>query len=120
VVTGQGLKSDRDESETSVIKLAEPFGGKKAYDKYLENNLRYPHQALENKVKGKVTINFMVGTDGTLRDFSVMKSLGYGCDDEVIRLVKDGPKWYPSTEDNVAIESTVRVKMKFNPEKVKK
>ncbi len=120
VVTGQGLKSDRDESEAPVIKLAEPFGGRKAYDKYLENNLRYPQQALENKVKGKATINFMVGTDGSLRDFSVIKGLGYGCDDEVIRLVKEGPKWSPSTEDNIAIESKVRVKMKFDPEKNRK
>lgn len=120
VVTGQGFKSGRDENETAVIKLAEPFGGRKAYDKYLENNLRYPQQALESKVKGKVTIDFTIGTDGILRDFNILKSLGYGCDDEVIRLVKEGPKWYPSTEDNVAIESTVRVRMKFDPEKARK
>ena len=120
VVTGQGFKPDRDENVSPVIKLAEPYGGRKAYDKYLEGNLRYPVQALDNQVKGKVTITFTVGTDGTLRDFSVIKSLGYGCDDEVIRLVKDGPKWSPSTEDNVAIESGVRVKMKFDPEKIKK
>ena len=114
VVTGQDLKSDQDEGETPVIKLAEPFGGRKAYDQYLENNLRYPQQALESKVKGNVTINFIVGTDGTLRDFNVMRSLGYGCDDEVVRLVKEGPKWSPTLEDNVAIESKVRIKMKFD------
>ena len=120
VVTGQGIKTDRDDSETPVIKLAEPFGGRKAYDKYLENNLRYPIQALESKVKGKVTIEFTVGTDGALRDFSVRKGLGYGCDEEVTRLVKEGPKWVPGTEDNIAIESNVRVKMKFDPAKAKK
>jgi TonB family protein len=120
VVTGQGLKTDRDDSETPVIKLAEPFGGRKAYDKYLENNLRYPTLALESKVKGKVTIEFTVCTDGALRDFSVRKGLGYGCDEEVTRLVKEGPKWTPSTEDNIAIESNVRVKMKFDPAKAKK
>ncbi len=118
VVTG--YTSIRDESETSVIKLAEPFGGRKAYEKYLKSNLRYPQQALESKVKGKVTIGFIVGTDGTLRDFNVMKSLGFGCDEEVTRLVMEGPKWLPSTEDNIALESSVRVKMKFDPTKVKK
>ena len=120
VVTGQGFKSDRAENETPVIKLAEPLGGRKAYDKYLETNMRYPQQALQSKVKGKVTIAFTVGTDGTLHDFSVMKSLGYGCDEEVTRLVKEGPKWSPTTEDNIAIESSVRVRMKFDPAKVKK
>ena len=82
--------------------------------------MRYPQQALQSKVKGKVTIEFTVASDGTLHDFSVMKSLGYGCDEEVTRLVKEGPKWSPSTEDNVAIESNVKVKMKFDPEKAKK
>ncbi len=120
VVTGQGFKTDRDENETPVIKLAEPFGGRKAYDRYLENSLRYPQQALDNKIKGKVLIEFTVGTSGALSDFNVIKSLGYGCDDEVIRLVKEGPRWAPSTEDNVAIESSVRVRMKFDPAKAKK
>lgn len=115
VVTGHGYnKSSLDEVVAPVIKLAEPLGGRKAYNKYLENNLRYPAQALENKIKGKVTIEFTVGTNGELRDFNVMKSLGYGCDEEVVRLLKDGPKWSPSIEDNVALESNVRVKMKFD------
>ena len=121
VVTGQGYnKSALDEDVAPVIKLAEPFGGRKAYNKYLETNLRYPQAALENKVKGKVTIEFTVDTCGALSDFNVTKSLGYGCDDEVIRLVKEGPKWSPSTEDNIAIGSNVRVRMKFDPEKGKK
>lgn len=113
-------KSIRDENETPVIKLTEPLGGRKAYDKYLGSNLRYPQQALENKVKGKVTIEFTVGTDGTLHDFSIIKSLGYGCDEEVTRLVKEGPKWSPGMEDYITVESNVRVKMKFDPEKSKK
>jgi hypothetical protein len=50
-----------------------------------------------------------------LDEFSVLKGLGYGCDEEVIRLVKDGPKWSPTTEDDVPVESEVRVRVKFNP-----
>lgn len=113
-------KSIRDESETTVIKLAEPFGGKKAFDKYLKDNLRFPQQALARNVKGRVIIEFIVGDDGTLRDFQIKKRLGFGCDEEATRLVKDGPIWSPSTEDNIAIESNVRVKMKFDPAKRKK
>ncbi len=120
VVTGQSLKSAWDETQSPVLKLAEPFGGRIAYEKHLENNQRYPKQALENKVKGDVIINFVLAIDGSFRDFSVIGSLGYGCDDELIRLVKQGPKWYPSTENNAPIESNVTVRLKFDPEKVKK
>ncbi|MBK7649491.1 MAG: energy transducer TonB [Flammeovirgaceae bacterium] len=75
--------------------------------------MRYPQEALARKIKGKVTIQFTVKTDGSLSEFSVLKGLGYGCDEEVVRLVQEGPKWQPTTEDNVAVESEVKVRMKF-------
>ena len=112
VVTGYSTIR-ADETREPVIKLAEPRGGKRAYDKYLKNSLQYPVQALENKIKGRVTVQFTVGTDGSLDEFNVLKGLGHGCDEEVIRLVKEGPTWSPTTEDNVAVESEVRVRVKF-------
>ncbi len=112
VVTGYSPMKD-DANGEPVIKLAEPAGGRRAYDKYLKNSLRYPQQALDNQVKGRVTIQFTVHADGSLDEFNILKGLGYGCDEEVIRLVKDGPTWSPTTEDNVAVESEVRVRVKF-------
>lgn len=121
VVTGQAHRpEDRDDLDKPVIRLAAPIGGIKAYNKYLENNLHYPPAALEKKVKGKVTIKFTVTTSGSLTDFTVVRGLGYGCEDEVVRLVKEGPAWTPSLEDDTPVESEVRVKLKFDPEKVNK
>jgi TonB family protein len=117
VVTGA---TPRDDDREPVIKLAEPAGGRKAYDKYLDNSMRYPVEALTNNIKGKVTIKFTVRTDGALDEFSVVKSIGHGCDEEVIRLVKEGPKWSPTTEDNLAVESEVLVKVRFDPAKAKR
>lgn len=112
VVTGYS-PSGIDSNHEPIIKLAEPVGGRKAYDQYLKNSLRYPQEALARKIKGKVTIQFTVKTDGSLGEFNVLKGLGYGCDEEVVRLVQEGPKWQPTTEDNVAVESEVKVRMKF-------
>jgi TonB family protein len=118
VVVGYGYQNDSDKEP--VIKEAQPAGGRKAYDKYLDNSLRYPVEALNNKIKGKVTVKFTVRTDGALDEFSVVKSIGHGCDEEVIRLVKEGPKWSPTTEDNVPVESEVLVKVRFDPTKAKR
>jgi len=115
VVTGFGKAKDEDHEP--IITLAQPVGGKKAYDNYLETNLKYPEEALKNKIKGRAGIEFTVSTDGSLKDFQVIKKLGYGCEEEIIRLVKEGPKWMPSTEDNVPTESTVRIRMRFDPSK---
>jgi len=111
VVTGYSPLKDLDHEP--VIRLAEPEGGRRAYDKYLKSGLQYPQEAIDNKIKGRVTIQFTVATDGSLSEFSVLRGLGYGCDEEVIRLVKEGPKWTPTTEDNIAVESEVRVRVKF-------
>lgn len=117
VVTGASNRDDTDREP--IVKLAVPVGGLKAYDAYLENSLRYPPMALEKKVKGKVTVKFTVRIDGSLDEFRVIKSLGSGCDEEVIRLVKEGPEWSPTTEDNEPVESEVLVKVKFDPAKAK-
>lgn len=118
VVTG--VRNNDDSDRVPIIKLAVPEGGLKAYDAYLDNNLQFPKEALAKKVKGKVAIRFTVRVDGRLDEFRVVKSLGSGCDEEVIRLVKEGPEWTASTEDDVPIESEVLVKVKFDPNKAKK
>lgn len=114
VITGYS-PAGADPNREPVIKLAQPAGGLRAYDKYLKNSLRYPQQALENNVKGRVTVSFTVHTDGSVDEFNVLKGLGFGCDEEVIRLVKDGPKWSPTTEDGEPVESEIRVRVKFAP-----
>jgi TonB family protein len=118
VVVGYGSQKDTDEEPVTVS--ASPAGGLKAFNKYLDDSMRYPIEALELNIKGKVVVQFTVGTDGSLNDFIVKKSIGHGCDEEVIRLVKEGPAWSPTTEDNVAVESNVLVKLRFDPAKAKK
>lgn len=117
VVTG--VRNNDDSDRSPIIKLAVPEGGLKAYDAYLDTNLQFPKEALTKRVKGKVAIRFTVRVDGSLDEFKVVKSLGSGCDEEVIRLVKEGPEWSASTEDDVPVESEVLVKVKFDPAKVK-
>ncbi len=117
VVTGAAARDDSQ--NPPVVRLAEPAGGRKAYDNYLENSLRYPAEAIIKKIKGRVIVKFTVRTDGALDEFSVVKSLGYGCDEEVLRLVKEGPSWSPTLEDNVPVESEVLVKVRFDPSKAK-
>jgi TonB family protein len=113
VVTGYGYTTPSDREP--VVKLAEPVGGRRAYNKYLDAHVQYPEEAKAQNVRGKVTLQFTVHTDGSLDEFNILKGLGYGCDEEVIRLVKEGPKWNPTTEDNVPVESEVRVRVKFPP-----
>lgn len=115
VVVGYAAKSDgiEKEAEPNLYQLAEPAGGRKAFKKYLVDNLQYPEQAVENKIQGKVTIQFTVQQSGVIDDFKVLKGIGYGCDEEVIRLIRQGPKWSPTTRNSEPLKGKVKVRLRF-------
>ncbi|QEC51451.1 TonB family protein [Anseongella ginsenosidimutans] len=70
-----------------------PVIGKAAYEKYLADSLRYPEEALEKQAEGEVVVSFTVRASGRPAAFKIIRSLGYGCDKEAIRLIKEGPDW---------------------------
>ena len=76
---------------------AQPSVSPDEYLEYLKINLKKPKQAIENQISGTVEVEFKVNKKGELSDFKVIKSLGYGCDEEAIRLIREGPKWLPKT-----------------------
>lgn len=108
VVTGAGTTTD------NVLRFAEPQGGRNAFEKYLEEKMNYPEQALEKKIEGRVTVQFTVDANGQLGEFKVIKGIGYGCDDEVIRLIKEGPAWSPSKRNDRPVKDKVKVRLKFD------
>ena len=115
VVTAYGF-SQEDAEET--FELAKPVNGKQAYKEYLEQNIRYPNEALDNSVEGTVRLKVTISPNGAYKEILVKKSLGYGLDEEAIRLVKEGPAWLPARKNDSPVEDTVVIKVKFKlPEK---
>ncbi len=90
-----------------------PEKGNRAYKRYLKRNLNYPETAKENNIAGEVTLRLTITTDGRIGNIEVVQSLGYGCDQEAIRLVREGPKWLPAMAGNQAVNATVTVTVPF-------
>ncbi|HEY0770185.1 MAG TPA: TonB family protein [Sphingobacteriaceae bacterium] len=109
VVSGAAVKEQH-----STFNLAEPEGGRDAFAKYLSEKLVYPEQALANEVEGRVTIQFTIDLNGHIGNFKVLSSLGYGCDDEAIRLIREGPAWAPSKKNDKPVAEEVTVGVKFD------
>ncbi|RRA99184.1 energy transducer TonB [Larkinella rosea] len=65
------------------------------FKSYLDENRRMPPEAKEKGISGTVRVRFLVAPDGSVSQFSIIKSLGYGCDEEAIRLIREGPRWKP-------------------------
>jgi periplasmic protein TonB len=95
----------------SVEVMPEFAGGMKALINFLQKNLHYPSQAQRANIGGKVYVNFVVGSDGTITKIDVLKGVGFGCDEEAERVVKLMPNWNPGkqTGRNVAVRFTLPI-----------
>lgn len=74
-------------------------GGMEAMYRFLAQNTRYPGDAMEKNVQGKVWIEFTVGTNGTLQNIIVKRGLHPSLDAEALRVMGTMPPWRPGTLD---------------------
>ncbi len=105
----QGYAQDNTDPEEPVeyadVKIKPEFRGE-TWAFYLSHNLKYPEQALKDKVAGKVYISFIIEKDGTITNVEVAQGLGHGLDEEAVRIIKSSPKWKPGYQ---AKKNPVRV-----------
>jgi len=94
------ITEDESVKEFGTIEINPEFpGGMTAWAKFMQKNLRYPNQALEEGISGKVFVSFVVEKDGHLTDIKVVRGVGYGLDDEAIRVLKLAPAWKPGIQN---------------------
>ena len=58
-------------------------------------------------------MRFTVEPDGALTDFEVLRGIGSGCEEELIRLIRNGPAWRPATQGTAPVADKVKVRFKF-------
>jgi len=81
------------------------------WQKFLVRNFRYPQEALDKNIQGKVVISFIVSADGRLSDFKVEESVHPDMDAEAIRVLKACPDWQPAMRDGKKV--SMRTDMPF-------
>jgi TonB family protein len=114
VMTGYSATEDVETTAHTILTFAEPEGGRQEFRKYLEQKMIYPKTAKEKKIQGRVTVQFSVDEQGNLGDFKVIRGIGAGCDEELIRLIKEGPTWSPAKRGDQPFKNNVRVRLKFS------
>lgn len=70
-------------------------GGDGALLDYIKKNLRYPIEAKNKGVQGRVIVRFCIETDGSISDVKVVKSVDSLLNNEAVRIVKSMPRWKP-------------------------
>ena len=95
-------------SDTIELKLDRPpiyIGADIVMFEKLVKIIQYPQAATEYGISGKVYISFMVDKNGKTSNHSILKGLGYGCDEEALRVVKEIPdNWLPGILNGQPVE----------------
>lgn len=89
-------------------------GGMSNFYRYLKQEVKYPEEAKQNKVQGKVFLSFVVEKDGALTDIRVERKLGSGTDEEAVRVIKASPKWVPGTQGGKPVRVKYNIPISFS------
>lgn len=79
-------------------------GGDIELYQYIANNIKYPSVATQEKVEGRVIVQFIIDSEGRVVSPKILRGLTPECDAEVLRVVGLMPRWKPAEQDGVAVE----------------
>jgi TonB family protein len=80
---------------------------------FIAANLKYPEAAIKQNVSGTVKLSFVVETNGKISNMVIVNSLGAGCNEEAIRLLRS-LNWMPGTYDGKAVRTRTSLAISFN------
>jgi protein TonB len=113
---GDGLTGDAGPEIMTFAEQMPEFNGN--IGEYLGRNIQYPSVARENGIEGQVVLQFVVGKDGKIDPASivVVKKVGWGLEDEAIRVVKNMPPWKAGKQNGnpVYVKCTLPIRFKLD------
>lgn len=100
----------------NVEVMPEYPGGHVALMRYIAQNVEYPQVAQENGTQGKVVVQFVVDTDGSIINAHVLTSVDPYLDKEALRVIKSMPRWTPGKQKGkpVRVKYTVPVNFRLS------
>jgi protein TonB len=90
----------------------------KALFRFINENLHYPSVAWESNIQGNVVVQFVVNKDGSIQDVTILRDIGAGCGDEVVRVVKLmnqlNLRWIPGKQRGTPVRVMFVLPVKFS------
>lgn len=80
---------------------------------YLKKQTHYSDSAAKAGIIGRVFVSFIVEPDGQLTNITLLKGLGFGCDEEAIRVIEAMPRWNPGRQSGRAIRVEYNLPIAF-------
>ena len=116
-VKSEPLYKPQPVNSNSVYDVVEQMpsfpGGISGLRTYLNQNIRYPAEAQENCVQGRVVVSFVVGKDGHISDVTVLRSVDPSLDKEAVRVIRNMPRWTPGKQGGEPVKVRYNVPVSF-------
>lgn len=98
-----------------VEQMPEFPGGTAKLMEFLKRNIRYPQDAVEAGIEGKVFVRFVVDKQGGIRDVTVLRGVPGGpmLDKEALRVVKSMPLWSPGMQNGRKVSTYFNLPIVF-------
>ena len=109
-------ESQQDDKPYIKVEKMPTFDGGKSlvgFQNWIQNNIRYPKEALAKGIGGRVIFQFVVERDGTPSSFNVLKSPDKSLADEVERVFKTSPKWEAGEQNGEKVRVIYTVPVVF-------
>lgn len=110
------LKNQKDESG-KIFSNAEQMpsfpGGDAKLFKFLKK-IKYTKQARRNRITGKIYVTFVINKEGKVNDAKILRGLGYGLDEEVLRVINKMPVWIPGRINDRRVSVQYNLPVNFN------
>ncbi|NBC19042.1 MAG: TonB family protein [Bacteroidetes bacterium] len=108
----EGREADEEAPDehyfVAVEEMPEPIGGIEA----IRHKVRYPEMARKAGVEGMVVVQFVVDDAGTVREATVLKGIGAGCDEEALRVIRQ-TQFRPGRQRGKAVNVKMSIPIRF-------
>ena len=117
MVNTNAMAQNKKKANDKVLEKAEVMpeypGGEKAMMQFVADNVKYPQDAIDKEISGRVLVSFVVEKDGSIGDVKVVKGIGGGCDEEAVRVVNTMPKWKPGMDKGKPVRVSYMMPITF-------
>ena len=109
----QIIRNNNDSIYQIVDEMPQYPGGEAAMMKFVAENVKYPQEAKDKDIAGRVFVGFVVEKDGSISNVKVLRGIGGGCDEEAVRVISSMPKWKPGIKDGKPVRVSYMMPLTF-------
>jgi periplasmic protein TonB len=118
--TGNDLLSGQEGIETNeaffIVEVMPSFKGGdiNKFREWVMRRTNYPQAAVDNRIQGKVYLTFIVETDGTVSNVTIVKGVDPLIDVEAVRTIQSSPKWSPGLQRGQPVRVRYSMSLSFS------